>query len=101
MELIHGVVGCNRATAHFSAATHCLSFSCFTDTLFSRSAPRVGTLVAVAQQNTPDPVIKSCVIAERVRYRALAFCPTSTELQETKSAATGPSDPARLPVRLR
>lgn len=72
MELIHGVVGCNRATAHFSAATHCLSLSvslsCFTDTLFSRSAPRVGTLVAVAQQNTPDPVIKSCVIAERVRY---------------------------------
>lgn len=85
MELIHGVVGCNRATAHFSAATHCLSLSlsCFTDTLFSRSAPRVGTLVAVAQQNTPDPVIKSCVIAERVRYRALAVCPASTELAVT------------------
>lgn len=34
----------------------------------------MGTLVA--QHNTPDPVIKSCVTAERVRYRALAVCPT-------------------------
>lgn len=74
MKLIPVVAGCNSATAHVPAATHCLSLSCFTDTLFTRSAPRVGTLVA--QHNTPDPVIKSCVTAERVRYRALAVCPT-------------------------
>lgn len=73
MELIHGVVvGCNPAQLRTSPplpiVSLSLSLSCFTDTLFSRSAPRVGTLVAVAQQNTPDPVIKSCVIAKRERY---------------------------------
>lgn len=86
MELIHGVVGCNRATAHFSAATHCLSLSLSLVLLLHFLADQRrawARLVAVAQQNTPDPVIKSCVITERVRYRALAVCPASTELAVT------------------